>query len=306
MKTTKIGMALFALGLVISMNTSAQIYFGLGGGYGFAAGKQDMISGPDVSSTTNYNNTAFPNTFTKTETFTARSYSIGKGGNIGLYGGYMFNKYLGAELGISYLIGASSIGTTDYATTTLNFGGGSSSTDNKTTTTVKGSMVRLVPGLRVQIGEKKIKTYATAGIIIGVAGKATMETNNVNSQTGMATTTTDQINTLSGGMSWGLHSSIGVCYAVSGMIGIFGEISANLQNAHPSKNLETTYTVNGADKLSTLTTSQKETDYSSPYTVTTTQASVADPGAPQQAASINAPFSSIGFNIGVHITLGGK
>ncbi len=297
-------MALLGLGLVLSMSTSAQIYFGLGGGYGFAAGKQDM--GADYTSTTSNNNTAFPNTWSKTETWNARSFSVGKGMNIGLYGGYMFNKNLGAELGIAYLIGGSSVGTSDISSTTLNFGGGSSSSDDKTTTTIKGSMVRLVPGLRMQFGEKKIKPYATVGIIIGVAGKVTNESNEVVSSTGVATTTTDRISTFSGGMSWGLHSSIGVNYAVSGMIGIFGEISANLQNAHPSKQVLTTYTVNGSDKLSTLTTSQTETDYSSSYTVTTNQATVASPGTAQQAASINAPFSSIGFNIGVHITLGGK
>jgi hypothetical protein len=294
MKKTKIGMALLVTGLALSFNSSAQgIYFGVGGGYGFAAGKQDFPTGADVTATTS----GAP--AITTTTYTSRSYSFGKGINLGLYGGFMFNKNVGAELGIAYLIGGSSVGTSNQTASAPGFG-----SSDVTTTTVKGSMLRLVPGIRVQVGEGKMHPYATAGLIIGVAGKATMEQNEVKSATGSPTNTTDMIVTYTGGTAMGMHASLGVNYMVSGKLGIFGEVSANLQSASPSKSMVTTNTVNGTDQIPKMTTSQIETDYSSSYTTTSNAA--ASPGTPSQASSSRTPFSSIGFNIGVHISLGGK
>jgi len=294
MKKTTIGLALLVSGLALSLNSSAQgIYFGVGGGYGFAAGKADFPTGSDVTSTTS----GAPSV--TTSTYTARSYSLGKGINLGLYGGYMFNKNLGAELGIAYLIGGSSVGTS----TATGSGTGFSSSD-VTTTTVKGSMMRLVPGLRMQFGEGKMHPYATVGIIIGVAGKATMEQQEVKSATGNPTMTTDMVQTFTGGVNLGLHSSIGVNYMISDKLGIFGEVSANLQSGKPAKSMVTTNTVNGQDEIPHMTTSQIETDYSSSYTTTSNAA--ASPGTPSTASTVHTPFSSIGFNIGLHISLGGK
>jgi hypothetical protein len=294
MKKTKIGMALLITGLALSFNSSAQgIYFGVGGGYGFAAGKQDFPTGADMTATTS----GAP--AITTTTYTARSYSLGKGINMGLYGGFMFNKNVGAELGIAYLIGGSSVGTSNQSASATGF-----SSSDVTTTTVKGSMLRLVPGIRIQAGEGKMHPYATAGLIIGVAGKATMEQNEVKSATGSPTNTTDMVMTYTGGMAMGMHASLGMNYMVSGKLGIFGEISANIQNGSPSKSMVTTNTVNGTDQIPKMTTSQIETDYSSSYT-TTSNAAVST-GTPSQASSQHTPFSSIGFNIGVHISLGGK
>jgi hypothetical protein len=308
MKKTKIGMAILVTGLALSVNSSAQgVYFGIGGGYGFAAGKQDFPTGPDMTSNTSANANTPPFSNVTTRTYTARSFSLGKGVNLGVYGGYMFNKNIGAELGIGYLIGSSSVGTGDKESTTVNPGGSVSTTSDVTTNTVKGSMLRLVPSIRVQFGEDKIKPYATVGMIIGVAGKATSESLETQSSTGpgsSATTTSDITTTFTGGVSMGLHTSVGVTYMLSDMLGIFAEASANLQSARPSKSVITSDMQNGTDQTSKLTTNQAETDYSSSYS--TSSATNFNPAVASQGTSIHTPFSSIGFNIGVHITLGGK
>jgi hypothetical protein len=300
MKTKSLNLALLTAGLAISVASFGQgVYFGIGGGYGFAAAK--MSIGPDhkgMQTTTNGNTTT-------SDTYTAMSASLGKGINLGLYGGYMFNKNVGAELGIAYLIGGSSTTTDEQDKSTSNPGFSSSNSDI-TKTIYKGSMLRLVPAIRIQCGEDKIHPYAVTGLIIGVAGKLTQEMQRTSnsSATGQNSTsdTYEDLYTYSGGVSIGFHGALGISYSISDKLGIFGELTGNYQSYSPSKQVYTTSTTNGVDNLHSLTTSQKETDYSSSYTTT----NVVSPGSPTMASSIRIPFSSYGFNIGIHIALGGK
>jgi hypothetical protein len=308
MKKTGIVTALLMGSLALSFNSSAQgVYVGIGGGYGFAAAKMDL--GPDQKTTQTQTNGVGPST----STYTSNTYSLGKGINLGLYGGYMINKNLGAELGIAYLIGNSSKTTyeNDMTSITTNpFAATFTSTQNNVQTyTVKGSMLRLVPAIRIQCGEDKIHPYAVAGLIIGMAGKATGTNESVTTNTqssGTPPANSDDITTItySGGISMGFHGAIGVNYMVSDKLGIFAELSGNYQNYSPGKGVVTTSTSNGTDNLPKMTTSQIETDYSSSYTTTSNAAP--SPGTPTTASSMRMPFSSYGFNIGVHFSFGGK
>jgi hypothetical protein len=307
MKTRKISFVLLVAGLALSASSFGQgIYFGLGGGYGFSAAKMDF--GPDQKTTSSTHNSST----TTSTVYTANSGSFGRGINLGLYGGYMVNKNIGVELGIGYLIGSTSKSVNETDNSTSNgapFPNSSSTETDISTTSYKGSMLRLVPAIRIQCGENKIHPYAVAGLIIGLAGKLTYE--NVSTKTYTQSpgnppnnTNDDNVWVYNGGVSWGLHSAIGAMYMVSDKIGIFGEIAANLQNFAPHKSVLTVSTSNGKDNLANMTTDQKETDYSSTYT--TNSSSPAGTGSPSQSTTIRLPFSSIGITVGVHITLGGK
>jgi outer membrane protein W len=269
MKTRKMNIAFLAAGIMLSAGAFGQgLYFGLGGGYGFAAAKADFN---DESKAPN-----------GVSTYTAKSYSFGKGVNIGLFGGYMFNKNVGAELGIGYLIGGSSVATYQDPNITV-------------TSTLKGSMLRLIPAIRIQCGENKLHPYAKAGLIIGLAGKATSESLFVTSNS-----TQDQIWTYTGGSSFGFHGAIGITYMVSDKLGIFGELAGYYQQASPSKGEMTKNSDNGIDQLPKMNTQDKMITYQSSFS----DDANSNKGNPLVKLTTHNPFSSFGFNIGIHFSLG--
>ncbi len=273
----------FVLGIttfIISASCLGQgIYAGINGGYGFPSGR--MILPSDQKTT--YSGSS------SSTLYTSNKYSLGKGIDFGAYGGYMFNKHWGAELEIGYLIGGTSTSTNEDDSPTI---------PSTTTETRKGNILRFTPALRYQIGENKLKTYITAGIIIGMAS-GTDEIKDISGPN-----TGDNIWTYSGGPTIGFHGAIGLMYFLSNKLGISAELTGNYQNWSPDKEVLTTSTLNGVDNLSKMPLSQKETDYQASYTK--------DPFNPTPATSpsisdrIYLPFSSLGLNIGVHIFFGGK
>ncbi len=72
-------------------------YAAVGGGYGFPAAEQEYLPSQTSSG------------------FTSNSYSLGSGVNFEILGGYMWNKNMGAEIGISYLSGSSTTATDNEA-----------------------------------------------------------------------------------------------------------------------------------------------------------------------------------------------
>src|ERR1700722_20298319 len=78
-------LVMLSLGSILK-SYSQEGYFGLGAGYGLPVAGMQMVE--------YYNNS---------NSFSTQTLSFGKGLNFGLYGGYMINKYIGAELDVSYL-----------------------------------------------------------------------------------------------------------------------------------------------------------------------------------------------------------
>lgn len=283
MKTKQL-IATFALcGPLLLMNVKAQgLYFGLDLGYGFPAAKQ---SGFD-----DYKGTS--NGTVLTEEYTSNSISLGKGLNVGIMAGYMFNKNVGAQLGISYLIGGEN---------TMTYEQSVGSFSDKDEYIFKGSMIRLTPSMKIIVGESKLRPYMKAGLIIGVGGKMTEE-NNYTSTDPSGTDKSQDITEYSGGVSLGFHGGLGVDYALSDKLSLFGEIAANYQNYAPSKAVLTTSTYNGIDQLPNMSTSQKEIEFVDSYTETSGTPPSA--GSPSQSTKIALPFSSVGINIGLIFTMG--
>ncbi len=319
MKKTGIVLALSVGCITFSVNTQAQgIYFGLGGGYGFAAAKADFGSYPIEAGESKSTQTVTNGTVQSSTLYTANSFSLGKGINLGLFGGYMINKNVGVELGIGYLFGSSTQSTEENDQTNISSGSFqptvTETSTSITTVIVKGSMLRLTPSLRLQCGEAKIHPYAVVGLIIGVAGKFTKNSEDITSYANSQSTGTppapqpnsDDVNilTYNGGISFGFHGAVGVNYLLTEKLGIFAELAGNYQDFSPDKGVLTTSTTNGSDNLPKMTVNETQTTYSS--TFTSTSGGPATPGTPYGAPSFHIPFSSYGFTIGVHFTLGGK
>jgi hypothetical protein len=265
----------FAISLFASNIFAQGAYVGFNAGYGFGMG-----------SFTASNSTYTQKTIGYTRTEDAVNLSFGKGLNIAGTFGYMFNKNVGAELGISYLIGGKTT-ITDKATYT-----NSSSLD---TYNYSASMLRINPTIVVTAGLEGINPYAKFGVIVGF-GSYTVD--NVSSTTNTLGTTEDLFTEkYSGGMAIGVNAGVGAFYNLSDNLALFGELNmVNLSYA-ATKSIFTVNSINGEDQLSTMTTSQKETNYVDSYTydsAATVSTSTASSG---QKAKV--PFGSFGINIGV-------
>ncbi len=287
-------------------------YLGIDAGYGFPASKQLLTA--DVTSKTNtYTN---PGSSGSTTSVTNQSapYSMGKGINAGLFGGYMLTKNLGIELGVGYLMGLSTSQTTEtdkLTSNTVATPGSSTNSTDISTTSFKGSMLRLIPGVRVQFGNGKIHPYASAGLIVGVLGSITKETvdNNsltISNSTSNTSNTNDDIWKYSGRISMGFHGALGVTYLFTQKLGFFAELTSCFQTYSPGKALHTVSTTNGKDNLAIDTENLKETDYSSSYTSTTGTGIPTATGSPAQALYQVFPFSSVGLTVGLHLAFGNK
>ena len=174
------------------------IYFGFDGGYGFAAAK----SAYQNTSQTNVNGAVFT-------TYTNKTYSYGKGINLGLYFGNMFSKHIGLELNANYLTGSK------YTLTSGNIG-----STNPETETMKGRMFRLTPAIKIVAGEKKIHPYLKAGFIIGLGTKI-IEEDNSTQTVSQVTYTTEKTKEYTGGICYGFHGAIGINFMVDDMTSLF-------------------------------------------------------------------------------------
>jgi hypothetical protein len=284
MKTNQLISALALCGPLLVSNVKAQgLYLGIGGGYGFPAAKEAAYE-----SKTNASGTSTSTDYTKV------NLSLGKGINTGFFVGFMFNKNLGAELGVSYLIGSK---------TTIQDEASSNNASSIDEIIFKGNMLRLTPALKMMVGEGKLQPYTKLGMIVGVGGKFTEEYNS--SSTGpFGSSSSIEKYEYTGGVSLGFYGGLGINYALSENLCLFGEIAGNYQNWAPTKGELVTATYDGLDELPFMTTSEKEVEYFDELTVNNN--SPTDPGSPSKDLKFYVPFSSIGINIGLVFTLGGS
>ncbi len=238
-------------------------------GYSLAAGSSNVLG---LSNTTSTNTT---------QDMEQIKFSFGKGANAGLAFGYMFNEHIGAELGVQYLIGGKTK---------------AKDTDNSTafpytqTGDVSAKMVQINPSLVLATTINKMSPYAKFGVVIG-SGKITVNSNNVYP----SNNNSNKIE-MKGGTAIGFSAAMGLNIPINANLSFSGELNMiNMQYA-PTKASTTMYTVNGVDKLSTLSVRDKETEY---LKVVTTSSTPRPNTLPRQENLIAMPFGSIGINVGV-------
>lgn len=257
----------------ISGNIFAQgAYVNVNAGYGFSTSSVNLYYFDF------YNYSSSSNSYTEEQICV----SLGKGLNFGGTFGYMFNKNIGAELGISYLLGGKSEAKDDWS-------GGSA------TYTLSSKMLRFSPSIIIAAGVEGVDPYARFGLIIG-SGKVVYEYDE----------TDDGDNTmmkldLNGGIALGLNAGIGANFSISDNMSIFGEINmVNLSYA-PKKGEVTEATFNGTDMLSDMTTHEKEIEFVDSYTYS--YDSPPSDSEPAKELKQYLPFGSIGVNFGLRIDL---
>ena len=210
------------------------------------------------------------------------NFSFGKGLNFGADFGYMFNKNLGAEIGVSYLIGGKTISTLTQP-------------NNSTEITVSSKMLRINPSLVITSSFEKINPYAKFGLILG-SGYVILSSN----QEISGQQSNSESIKLSGGIAIGLTSGIGAIYKINDKLSFFGELNMINLSYAPTKGIKTDFRIDGVDMLPSLPTRQKETEYLDSFTVTSSNSNPQD-SEPSKALKQKLPFGSFGLNLGLRV-----
>ncbi|MBI5218107.1 MAG: outer membrane beta-barrel protein [Bacteroidia bacterium] len=276
MKTTSLCVIAFVLISILSFNSNA-----------FSQGPYVRASLGISLPLASYS--VFDETFTSSSSNTNRKYdsrnlSFGKGIPVEIAPGYMLNKNIGAELGISYLVGLSTE-TTDKSTNSS----GKTSTDINN---FKGAMLAFTPSVVVESGMNKINPYARMGLIIGLPSFKIEE--NDTDYDGDQDITVEKYYS---GLAFGFNSALGVLYQMSNKIGVFAELNMNALSYGPKKGKLLKYSHNGTDLLPDATTREKETEFL--YDYETNSNNNPSDGEPSKEQGFKMPFSSFGLNLGI-------
>jgi len=223
--------------------------------------------------------------------------TVGAGYKFFVAGGYMFNNYLGAELGMNYFNGDAT--TVGQLTT--------SQVQSKVTTAIKG--FDLNPGIYLTPAFAKLNPYVRAGLLLTVGGNLTIDTN-VKQIDGGGEGTDILVHAESevkSRFSVGYTGAFGVSYPINENFSLFGEMefkSFTIKSKSAEiKEYSTLAETNGqtvlvmGQQLEDLPRSEKEFEFSDNYTQSSTEAPDENEVRKIPTQFVNA--SGLGFNIGI-------
>lgn len=222
-----------------------------------------------------YQNVNFGN---NSVTFKEAMFSLGGGLNFGCAFGFMLNKNLGFDLGLSYLLGSKSTSKRTSVGRTIDY-------------TLSANFLRFSPNLILATEMEKIKPYAKFGLVLGM-GSVNYENNDNNN--GDVDYYKIKMN---GGLSIGINSSVGINYDLNDKISFFSEVNSINMAYAPKKGEIVNATNNGADYLSSLTTNEKEIEFVDSFTYLS--GNPQPDSEPTKELKQRLAFGSIGINIGI-------
>lgn len=205
--------------------------------------------------------------------------SLGKGISLGANFGYKFNSFIGAELGVNYLMGS------ENKYTSSNFTG---SFDNGST---QVKMLQIMPKLVVSADFDKINPYAKLGLVIGSGN--ILQTRDLKTGGGIS----EEASKFDGNIAVGFTSSAGATYALGKNTSLFAELNFIDLSYNPTKRKLTKYIFNGEDILKNLTINDSETVYSDEYTYDSSVAT--NDNEPEKDTKKYFALSSFGLNMGL-------
>jgi hypothetical protein len=221
---------------------------------------------------------------------TTIKYDPGTGLDYDLYGGYHVNRFISFGLGLNYLRGLN----IDQTRT-----GGGEGSNYSETVKLHSSLFTVQPTIELSPGFAKINPFVDIGLVIGVLPRI-MEKETTTTTYGSGSTETVLTGVYHGGVPIGFDIRAGVDYKISKTIGLFADLNFTGLNYTPKKYSVRTYTVNGEDEFSTLTTRQKETIFVKSFDA----AETIPADSPNKQLKESFPFTGIGIDVGVKFNLG--
>lgn len=321
--------------ILVQSITAQQVYFKLSGGYswpgilktstlkGFQPGESSEPTSASITDMMNIVDTGATN-----KSYKAVHSSYGKGGNIGLSVGYMFNKWIGIEMNMVYLFGSkiSSSQTTDASNL---LGPGAT-----TRVTTYASGLSLLPALNLvaAVDGWKVLPYARLGLSIPVFGNIkhaididAPKPNALYFPTAKSLTTHVDVKTDSK-FSLGFVGAVGINYEVYKNLKIWGEMNVQVLDVRAKKTTVMDYSlkqtdVNGVEtELTTLKdfphTYSKEVIFvdelnensnNSRYSTQSYATGLNyDQDKPKEELRPTAPFNNNGFSLGITFLINTK
>lgn len=267
--------------LFAAVRAEAQFYAGATGGVYHSAAAESYL----------YEYTDDGPAGTLTMEYRKRSY--GSGATAGVYAGAKLTGNLYGELSVVQLFGSG------YHSNTL-FISPSGNVHQVDVLSYVNAM-RVAPSLLYAFtrGEegRRLQSYARVGLVYQAMSKLHMNTTETFSNGPVQMIETDKVYT--GGFSIGTSGAIGLrrLFGTHWLLG--GEVSAIMQHWAPTHSEITRYEVDGTNQLSTLSVSQRETNYDYHVVFGTTTYS---PSQPSQDLRLRYPMSSIGITLGAAYT----
>jgi len=209
---------------------------------------------------------------------------LGNGFNGAVAFGYWFNKYVGIELAVSEFMGLPTSG--DSVVHIIGA--------NKATVKVRGGMLSVVPSVVISAGLAKVNPYARFGLQIGVLPNLVSKYSKDNGSTNPPMNT-QLVNQYYGGAALGYTVAGGVNFNFTKLLAFYVELQFSHATWSPNHSEVVKYTVSEEDRLSSLTTWQKQADFV--MEVNTNQ--VIDQNQPRQELRKTYPFSTASINIGL-------
>ena len=234
---TKIKLLLILCFVLNSFNSFSQKYYiSLFGGYGFSTASTTLGGFVDQNS--------------NSAKLVKGSY--GNGIQAGGIFGYNFTENISGDIALSNLFG-SNLTTNNQ----LFYNGNHQAYFTSNYKSVNsGNVFRIIPSIKLTIGNGVFKPYAKFGIVIGLANKIVSE-ESVTLQSADIKRTTEY----SGGSSFGFSSALGSTYKINETISVLCEIALIAQSYAPAESKVVRWTENGVDKLPSVTISDKQTQY---------------------------------------------
>jgi len=272
--------------LLLAQLSYAQPAAGLGIGYNFGAGGGRIGSNSDNM----YNYTATPSTYNYTEDGVYGSW--GQGFDIDAWFEDMLCECFGIGAELSYSKGKKFSFTDNYTYTYPTY------TENRVEN-YTGSLntFSINPYIKLQCCEYfGIRPYGRLGLGINLMNTMVQKYNETISGGGPTSGDVEvQEAKMKGKLNLSLDAAAGFRYGLGGGLNLYGELNYNTRSFMTNKWELTKYTVNGADELGQLTTSQKETEFSKSYNSNATSSS----GSPSQALAYKSPSSYLGLRVGI-------
>ena len=237
--------------------------------------------------------------YTRSNTYEKVSFSLGRGLNFGGSVGYMFNDYIGIDVGLNYLWGGKNQ-TTETNIQSNEVPGNVFKYERIRVSDYYARMFRVIPSIIITPNFEGLNPYLKFGTVLSFGSfyKELNGTNTDNSPGGQ-NSKSFQKDIYSGGIGIGLNLCVGADYDLSEKLSVFGEFNYLGLNYAPNtrETIESTY--NGVDNLSRMSTARKKTNFKSEYSNAGGFANMDEPST-EIKTSYN--VSSIGLNLGIKLS----
>jgi len=278
----------------ISAAQAQKFYLRAGGGYSIQSGKTEF-NNADPNGITGITQSTDITSNGNTTTIKSLNGTVGEGFKFTLAPGYMFNPYIGAEIGINYFHG------NEVLIGRLS----TPSRHAEENTYLRG--VDLTPAIVITPGFAKLNPYARVGSIFPAAGHLTINTDITQYATGSSPQIDVNAETeVKAKFTVGFIGALGVLYPVSDKVSIFGEVefknfSIQSKNAEIKKYSTTATSENQSSlvpgqQLGDLPVNQKKFTFNETYTPSN------DTNQPKQVPQQYVNASGLGLNLGIRLS----